>query len=278
MPRVSVIVPTHNCAGYLSSCIESALSQSFRDFELIIVDDGSDDDTAGVIETYRSERRLLYIRKEKRGGLPSARNSGIAIARGDLIALLDADDVFLEEKLAKQVFFMDKNKKYGISYTNEVYYKEDTGAEVLSGRYRFTGDVFYFLKRCNFITASTIMIRSGIMRANLFNESLEGHEDWEMLLRIAAKDVRFGYINEPLSRIMVRGTSMTMKSDTMAETRSEVGTMARAYWKAFKRDMGPFSLKGLKAMIRYLNFKSKALLVDSAWKESLKKPVPQELL
>lgn len=278
MPRVSVIVPTHNCAGYVRACIESVLEQSFQDLELIVVDDGSTDNTIDIIKPYMGDRRLKYIKNDVQRGLSVSRNAGITNASGELVAFLDADDIFLKDKLAKQALFMDKVRRCGISYTNEVYHKESSGREVLSNRYRFSGDVLYFLKRSNFIHVSTVMVRRSIVRPDMFDESLRSHEDWEAFLRLAVKAVRFSYLNEVLSKITVRDTSMTMRQETMARTRSEVGEMARLYWKSFKREMRPFSLKGFKAMIRYLKFKLRALLIDSAWKEALKKPVPQELL
>src|SRR5687768_12542943 len=100
MARVSVVIPAYNYGRFVGAAIESVLGQTFADFELVVVDDGSTDDTGDVVARY-SDSRLRYIRKEN-AGLPAARNTGIRAGTADLVAFLDADDTWLPGKLAAQ--------------------------------------------------------------------------------------------------------------------------------------------------------------------------------
>lgn len=100
MPRVSVVMPSYNCAQYLAEAVDSALAQTYRDFEIVVVDDGSKDNTEEVARRYGS--KIQYIKQENRG-LPGARNTGIRASSGEYIALLDADDSWFPEKLARQI-------------------------------------------------------------------------------------------------------------------------------------------------------------------------------
>jgi glycosyltransferase involved in cell wall biosynthesis len=116
-PRVSVVVPVFNGASYLSDAISSVLSQTVREIEVIVVDDGSTDTSADVIAGHAlRDRRIVEIRQENRG-LPAARNAGVQLARADLVAFLDADDVWLPEKLARQLAHLEANSACQACFT-----------------------------------------------------------------------------------------------------------------------------------------------------------------
>lgn len=278
MPQVSVIIPTYNCVHYLKDSITSVLNQSYGDFELIIVDDGSTDNTEAIIKTYSGDPRVKYIKKHNRVGLSAARNTGIKIAQGELIVFLDADDIFLEDKILKQVRLFKKKRLCKICYTNELYFKEGKKKEMLSNRYHFSGDVFYYLKRSNFIHISTVMVKKKILEEYLFDEHLHSHEDWELFLRIAYKNIDFLYIKDTLSKIRIRQDSMTINKDTMNTSRTEVGMRAKIYWGDFKKCMQPFSLRGQKTILRYIKIKTKAFFIGFPKSNRFNRPVPQELL
>src|SRR5262249_80289 len=111
LPKVSVIIPTYNCARFIGEAVRSVLVQSFRDFELLVIDDGSTDNTEEVIQPYR--RELIYLAGPNRGAA-AARNAGLRIAQGDLIAFLDADDLWHRDKIKEQVALMDANPEIGV--------------------------------------------------------------------------------------------------------------------------------------------------------------------
>ena len=118
---LSVIIPTFNRASLLRKAIESVLSQTYQDFQLIIIDDGSEDDTSYVVSGFK-ESRIKYIRKD-RGGVASARNLGIKESVGEFLAFLDSDDWWDKEKLFIQLGEMQKNPSYIVSHTEEIWYK-----------------------------------------------------------------------------------------------------------------------------------------------------------
>lgn len=120
---VSIITPTYNCARYIKETIHSVLNQTYRNWELIIVDDASKDNTEEIVKEFQDER-IIYIKLSQNSGAAVARNRGIKEARGKFIAFLDSDDLWKKEKLEKQVKFM-KDNNYHFSYTNYVEIDED---------------------------------------------------------------------------------------------------------------------------------------------------------
>ena len=115
-PRVSVVIPTFNRASILGNAIESVLSQTYDSYEIIIVDDGSTDDTSSVVTKFNSSR-INYLYQENKGR-SSARNKALSLANGEYIAFLDSDDKFYPQKLELQVTLLDSNPAFGMSYTS----------------------------------------------------------------------------------------------------------------------------------------------------------------
>jgi glycosyltransferase involved in cell wall biosynthesis len=132
-PQVSVIIPAYNAASFIEEAVSSVLAQDFRDFELIVVDDGSTDGTGKILESF-SDARLRVIRQEN-GGLASARNAGMAIARGEIISFLDADDRWLPSKLSSDLAILDAAAEVGIVVTNFVRFEE--GGRFLADQFTF---------------------------------------------------------------------------------------------------------------------------------------------
>lgn len=225
MPNVSVIIPTYNCSQYISEAIESVLNQSFQAFELIIVNDGSTDRTDEVIKKYLDSfpDKIKYIKQENKGHA-AARNTGIKASGGEFIAFLDADDLWLPNKLAAQILVFDKNPDVGLVHTN-CYGFGGPGGTYL-GRYWMTpeqiqkhsGYIFfehYF--RTIRITTSTVMIRKKCLdEVGLFDENLSrlGSEDRELFLRILWK-YHAVYIDKPLGKYRDRSDSSGQNHEKM---------------------------------------------------------------
>lgn len=277
MPHISIIIPTYNCGKYIGEAIESVLNQSYKNLELIIVDGGSQDDTEDIAKGYEKDKRCIFIKKPGYG-ISAARNYGIKIAQGSFIAFLDGDDLFLNDKILKQVHFLQKYKRENICYTNRVYFNSKTKKEIESTYYHFSGDIFYFLKKSNFIHPSALMARKEIFKDNLFDENLPSHEDWEFFLRLSAKGIRFAFINEILTKIRIREKSITTDIIMMNNTRKEVGLRAKRYWKEFKKNINPFIYNRQQTLLRYLKFKIKAFVIGFPKRKCFRRPVPQELL
>jgi glycosyltransferase involved in cell wall biosynthesis len=183
MPKVSVIIPTYNRGKLITRAIESVFKQTYRDFEIIIIDDGSKDETPNVLAPYLN--RIKYIYQENRG-ISAARNQGIRQASGDYIAFLDSDDEWVEDKLAIQVEILDNNKNIGIVH-NKLIILNENGEKVGMKPKKDSGKNFQELVAVggDLPTSSVITRKECFDKAGLFDEELPTMEDFEMWLRIA---------------------------------------------------------------------------------------------
>ena len=173
MPRVSVVIPTYNRSDYILEAVESILTQTYRDFEIIIVDDGSTDDTRDVLAGQIEAGTIRYIYQENRSK-SAARNHGIRLAKGEYIAFLDSDDLFTPTKLAKQVAFLDEHPDIG--FVHSWYSKFDDAGNHLGTRdtSRYTGWVYpeILLSWSVLMAVPCMMMRKDVLEAvNGFDEN-----------------------------------------------------------------------------------------------------------
>jgi len=214
-PTVSVIIPAFNAAQWLGQTLDSVLVQTFPDFEVIVVDDGSDDDTPRVAAGYGA--RIRYLRQENRGE-PSARNVGIRAARGAFIAFVDADDLWLPEKLELQMRLFARNCDLAWVYSDALAFDGKTGQDLFRiGQVTqfHRGDILRPLVLVDFIPSPTPVIHRDVFdTVGYFDESpdLQIGEDWNMWLRIAAK-YQVEFVDRPLARHRLSATSMTGAMD-----------------------------------------------------------------
>ncbi|MBW2059684.1 MAG: glycosyltransferase [Deltaproteobacteria bacterium] len=200
MPRVSVIIPTYNRAFFLCEAVESVLNQTFRDFELIVVDDGSTDPTPFVLRRWKGKVR--WVRQEN-SGVSRARNVGIQCSRGRYICFLDSDDLWLRGKLEAQVDFLDANPHYPVCYTDEIWIRR--GRRVNPGRVhaKYSGWIFDRCLPLCIISPSSVMMRREVLDVvGGFDEDLPVCEDYDLWLRIASRYPIF-FLDIPL--IVKRG-------------------------------------------------------------------------
>ncbi|MFH1127766.1 MAG: glycosyltransferase [archaeon] len=200
MPKVSVIIPTYNRAELLSSAITSVLNQTFQDFEIIIVDDASKDNTQEVISKFNN-RKIKYLYHETNRGEAGARNTGILNSNGQYIAFLDDDDEWFPEKLRVQVDILEKSmSKVGLVYSGYVVIDRNT-QKILNKRIPMhRGPVYEDMLYRNFIGApSTVILRREcIERIGLFDENIAYGLDHDLWIRIA-QYYDFDYIKECLA-------------------------------------------------------------------------------
>lgn len=208
-PSVSVIIPTYNRASLLKRAIESVLKQSFDDFELIVVDDASPDNTPDVVESI-DDGRIRYIRLKKNSGGPVARNTGIKKARGRFIALLDDDDEWLPHRLELQVKkFEEISREFGVVYGGFYYVSQQDGRILGKRLPKVRGDLYPHLLKENFIGSPTLLIRRECFkRAGLFDTTLTSSQDWDMWLRIS-RYYKFDYVNEIVAKYYVHGRQIS---------------------------------------------------------------------
>jgi glycosyltransferase involved in cell wall biosynthesis len=201
-PIVSVIIPTYNRANLVGKAIKSVLNQTYQNFEVIIVDDGSTDNTEDVVRGF-PDKRVKYIKKYKKNkGISVARNLGIKVALGKYIALLDSDDEWLPEKLDKQIkVFKSEFPEVGVVYSNTLYIDE-SGKNInrkLRNSKKAEGYIYEDLleKYCVGSPSSFLIKKECFDRVGLFDDLLSGQEDWDMWIRIA-KYYKFTLIKIPL--------------------------------------------------------------------------------
>jgi len=189
--RVSVIIPTYNRVPYLGGAIRSVLAESMEGVEIIVVDDGSTDDTEALVRSFKAG--LIYLRVPHRGQPAATRNCGLRATRAEFVALLDSDDLFLPGKLSGQAAALAAHPDAALVYSNGYFFSEDTGvpiSHVLDGLPTPSGDGFADLLRGNFLfPAVTLVRRSCLDAVGGFDEALtlRGVEDYDLWLRLAAR-------------------------------------------------------------------------------------------
>jgi glycosyltransferase involved in cell wall biosynthesis len=194
-PLVSVIIPTYNRAAYLQKALQSVKEQTYQCLEIIVIDDGSTDDTGKMLENYGGQ--LSYFYQENRG-ISGARNAGIKRARGEFIAFLDSDDYWLPDKTAQQLALFKQHPEYGLVAARCASIRLD-GSYREKNRPGRSGWVLEDLFKANFIRTSAAMVKQECFKnIGLFDEELRECEEYDLWLRIAAQ-YPMGFINKSLA-------------------------------------------------------------------------------
>jgi GT2 family glycosyltransferase len=185
MVSVSIIIPTFNRSIRLKRAIESVYNQTYRDYELLIIDDGSSDETSKMVADFFPKSRYFY---QPNSGVSSARNTGISHAKGTWIAFLDSDDEWLPLKLEKQLELLSNNPDHKICHTNEQWIRNNTEVNQMEKHKKSGGWIFpQCLPLCAMSPSSIVMHRSIFNDVGGFDTSLPACEDYDMWLRITAK-------------------------------------------------------------------------------------------
>ncbi|MEO0515965.1 MAG: glycosyltransferase family A protein [Cyanobacteria bacterium P01_A01_bin.116] len=259
MSKVSVIIPAYNVEKTVLKTVNSVLEQSFTDFELIVINDGSTDGTLALLNEINHPRMKVF--SFENGGLSTARNRGIAKATGDYVTFLDADDLWTPDKLALQVAQLDEHPDVGVVYSWTLTMSDD-GTEFHPGKSpTLAGDVYGDLLISNFIASgSNIMVRRAAIEAiGGFDASLNSCEDWDCWLKLAAK---WPFAVVPKPQILYRQTSGSMSSKVRVIEEAHLIVHHRAFRQA------PQRLQHLEAASRCRNYQYVAQLAvrhASSW-------------
>ncbi len=214
-PRVSVVIPTYNYAHFICNAVDSVLAQTYQDYEIIVVDDGSRDNTGDVLAPYGD--RIRCVRQEN-AGPSTARNKGIGLAQGELIAFLDADDCWLPDKLEKQVRFLDANPEFGMVFSDMSHCVDGDmvhAAYLRERGYRYVaqGSIYNNLLREGFIFTPTVMLRSKCLDlVGVFDVTMCNCEDVDLWFRMADR-YQIGFLDEPLVIRNQHGANVTGNSE-----------------------------------------------------------------
>jgi len=227
MVKVSVIVPVYNGEKYIREAIDSILNQSYKDFEVIVIDDGSKDNTLSIIKEYDGKIRW---KSQKNKGQASAINEGIKMAKGEYVAYLDADDVCMPERLKIQVRYLDEHPNVGLVYSGCYLINGSGGIQRIMNAHLY--DDFVLLQK-DYIARSTVMHRKKCLdEVGLFDESITGDDDWDMWIRISEKS-RVGCIEKPLVKYRVHGENISLVRPKRLAYRRH--TKMRILEKTYKR-------------------------------------------
>lgn len=242
MVKASVIVPVYNVERFIKETIASVLAQTFRDFELIIVDDQSPDGSIAICEQFADPR--IQIVHQKNRGLAGARNTGIRHAKGEYIALLDSDDLWLPEKLAKHVQHLESNPKVGISFSRSAFIDENSKSLGTYQMPKLTGiDAPHLLCRNPIGNGSAPVIRRDALEGIKFQDNLYGEiedfyfddqfrqsEDIECWIRIAIQtNWQIEGIPEPLTLYRVNPDSLSANMTKQLDSWEKVMAKTRTY-------------------------------------------------
>ena len=192
---ISVIIPTFNRSGYLIEALQSVLGQNHVDLELIVVDDGSSDDTVIRLQPFLSRVRVHH---QPHSGVSAARNAGIGMARGEWIAFLDSDDLWMPEKLSRQLHYLDRNPGLLICQTEEIWLRN--GERLNPRKYHKKPSGYCFpllLDRCLVSPSAVLLHRTLLDAVGVFDESLPACEDYDLWLRVGCR-YPIGLVEEPL--------------------------------------------------------------------------------
>jgi glycosyltransferase involved in cell wall biosynthesis len=212
-PLVSVLIPVYNVEEFVPAAIESALAQTYPHVEVVVVDDGSTDGSAAAIAPYRDQ--IVFVEQENRG-LAAARNVALGAASGTVLALLDADDLWLPDRLERCVALLEQRPEIGL-VTSDAFLIEDgvrTERRCYGDRrrYPFPGpelDQLDIIAQRNFLFVSVVLRRSLVSEFGGFDESLERAEDFELWTRLLLAGARAGFIPDPLGYYRLRSDSLS---------------------------------------------------------------------
>jgi glycosyltransferase involved in cell wall biosynthesis len=211
-PAVSVIIPAYNVARYIAAALNSVFVQTFRDFEVIVVNDGSPD-TAGFEEALQPFRDAIVYIKQENGGPSAARNTGIRIARGEYLAFLDADDVWESTYLSEQMNAFSVDQSLDLHYLDALLIGDSVFAgrtfmEMVPSDGPATLEALLTMK-CSVITSCVVLRRQTAMTAGLFDPELRYSEDFDLWVRLAARGARLGYRRRVLAFHRLHPLSLT---------------------------------------------------------------------
>jgi glycosyltransferase involved in cell wall biosynthesis len=198
MCLISIIIPTFNREKLLERAINSVMLQTFKDFECIVIDDGSTDHTESlpVFKNYVS--KIKYLKLSSNSGVSKARNTGVALSKGQWIAFLDSDDEWKPQKLEKQITWHKQHPDYLISQSKEIWIRKDKRVNPPKTHEKIEGYIFNeSLKRCMITPSSVMMLRKLFIDSGGFNENFPVCEDYDLWLRITCK-YKIGLIKEYL--------------------------------------------------------------------------------
>ncbi|OKH45464.1 glycosyl transferase family A [Calothrix sp. HK-06] len=226
MPRISVVIPAYNSEKTIVKTIDSVLKQSFTDFELIVINDGSQDKTFDVVSKINDPRIKIFTYPN--AGANVSRNRGLSLAEGEFISFLDADDIWTPDKLASQLQALENNSnaKVAYSWTDNI---DDNDKFLLVGTHiTANGDVYEQLLISDFLEngSNPLICKETISKLGGFDESLPAAQDWDMWLRLADK---YDFVCVPQPQVLYRISADSQSSNFHRQEKVCLKVLTKAY-------------------------------------------------
>lgn len=232
MPKISVIIPVYNGEKTIERTIQSVLHQTFTDFELLIINDGSQDRTIEIIQSMTDPRIKLY--SYSNAGLAASRNRGIELATGQFLTFLDADDLWTSDKLELQLQALETHPEAGVAYSWTNYIDESDQFVRKGLHTTVNGDVLSELFIQNFLEngSNALMRRQTVEKVGYFDTSLSAAEDWDFFLRVA-EDYHFVVVSHP--QVLYRVSTNSMSANLVNQEKQCLIVLNRACERVGKR-------------------------------------------
>ncbi len=227
---VSIIIPTFNTGKYIKEAVDSAINQTYKNKEVIVVDDGSTDNTKEILDIYIQDNKIKYIYQENRG-LAAARNTGIRNSKGNFLSFLDADDLYCPEKIKKQVEISTNTPGFNIAYCVAGHFFNDDKENVYTFKNKpVAGDQLKKLSKGNFINVNTAFVNRRIVENILFDENLRTSEDWDFWIRASFSGYKFLFHNDILVLTRIRKDSL--QSNFVLQKKNDIYVLKKNFGKA----------------------------------------------
>jgi hypothetical protein len=224
-PRVSVCIPVYNLERYIAETLDSLKAQTYQDYEAIIVNDGSTDKSEQIIAPYLEDPRFRYIRQEN-GGVARARETAVLAAEGEWFAHLDGDDIWMPDKLERQIALADSDSRTNLIYGNVIVFREDGHEYVYFTKPMPEGDITPDIYVDNFLPTSSVMVKTADIAAVGGYPILRLGEDYTLWLRIARMGVWAKVCMDPVARYRIRGNSQV--SPRLPNLQAQIVIMSEA--------------------------------------------------
>ena len=209
-PKISVLLPVFNGGRFLKESIESILTQTYTDFEILIIDDGSKDDSLDIINNF-NDKKIRIIQNKKNVGLIGTLNRGLHESRGEFIARMDQDDISIKDRFEKQIKFFEKNKNYDFVFGNINCFNDKTQKSYIweiGSKVKTFSEIKSSLTISNCLAHPTVMGRSKIYKKYGYNQGLLNGEDWDLWLRLTSDKIKLGKVNDIILNYRIHDNSM----------------------------------------------------------------------
>lgn len=250
-PLVSILVAAYNAEKYVKEAIESALHQTYKNIEVVVVNDGSTDRTPEIVKSYLNDKRLVYFSHPNQG-ISKTRNKAFELSHGGYITFLDADDLYAPTKVEEEASFLELHPECGAAYCRVLSFYTDAPEMMYHYRHAMpSGDIFKELLRHQFINPGTVMMRREVFASEHgFNPDFRDAEDWDLWRRLAYRGVKFGFVDKELHYNRMHRESLSGFHNQVKMKRMNVLSFEMLFNRMTEEEKKEYGAKGIMRLLR----------------------------